>query len=273
MGVNYNMPMTGNSEVVFLDFSEDQEPRSERDQKIDFLVSYNRELARKVVTEAKNLADYFLAFRFDFLYGSSKGLTWMDELPTEEEFKSELTNKAFLERAHRVAEKVEVMKKDLDKAPDKVGYVKVVIRQIKDQDSPWGLRVLAKFPKEVLVPHTGFDPNAAQYNDGEQILYFEPNLACFKNAFDDARKDANKNSGDEHQVYYLKLTTPEEASKNIVHGANGVAEYQQGVDESGKKVKQSKDAYMIVSLLGRAAEEDYRVRVSDFWKKQESGVS
>ena len=258
--------MPDGNETMFLDFSNEEPTRSDRDLQIESLISQNRELAREMADKAVFLSDYILAFRFDFLYSNFKGLAWMDELPSPDDFRSEFSNEKFIERAKRTAEKISNMKQDLDKAPDRDGYAKLVIRQIRDQDSPWGLRVLAKFPDGTLVPHVGFDKNASDFNHGEQVVYYEPNLACFKNAYDDARKIANENVGDEHQVYYLKIVDVEEASNLIVHGPNGVAEYQ-GVDENGEKVKQSRDAYIMVSLLGRAAEEDYRIRVSDFWKR------
>ncbi len=261
------MAMTNGNEIMFLDFSDDEHTRSERDLQIESLIDQNRELAREMAGKSASLSDYVLAFRFDFLYSNFRGLAWMDELPSPDDFKSEFSNEKFIERARSVAEKISKMKQDLDNAPDKEGYAKMIIRQIKDKDSPWGLRVLAKFPAGTVVPHAGFDRKASEFNNGEQIVYYEPNLACFKNAYDDARKVANENVDDEHQVYYLKIVDVEEASSLIVHGSNGVAEYQLGIDDNGEKIKQNMDAYIMVSLLGRAAEEEYRIRVSDFWKK------
>jgi hypothetical protein len=130
---------------------------------------------------------------------------------------------------------IEEMKKRLDSAPDKEGFVKVTIKKIRSGDSVSGLRVMAVFPGGISIPHTGFDDIAARYNDGKQTVYYEPNAACFRNAFDDANKESLKNTDKEYKVYYLQVMDTEEAQRTIRPGLDGMAEYVLGKDEMGIK--------------------------------------
>jgi hypothetical protein len=262
-------------DIVISKFDFGEAPqRSEKDKKIDELVKGVREVASVKAEEAKRLTDYVAAFLLDYRYGSYDGLIWMFDDPDHpekvEDITSILTESAFIKEAEKTAKIIEEMKDVIDGAPEKEGYSKVTFRQMRSGDFVHGIRVLAEFPSEVLIPHGGFDKQANNTSGEKQFIYYEPSAACFKNPFDDARKLSLANEGPESRVYYLKLVDVNEASENIKHGPNGVAEYILGVDEEGNKIKQSMESYMLVSLLGRGFKEDCRLRVSDFWNREKS---
>lgn len=258
--------------VLHIEFSDDEvPPRNEKDVKVDELATEVRKKAKEIASGAEELSEYIKAFYLDYMYGSYEGLAWMFDQSAEGVSLDELVNDIEVGDGKREIERktsaIEEMRKILDDAPDKEGYVKVTIKKIRSGDFVSGLRVLAEFPEGVLVPHAGFDDSAARYNEGKQTVYYEPNAACFKNAFDDANKESLKNKDSEYKVYYLKVMDTEEAQRTIRPGLDGIAEYVLGKDEMGNKIKQSMDSYLWVALVHSGYKEDLHFRVSDFWKR------
>lgn len=268
--VFYNLSMSIDN-MIHIEFPDDEIPvRSQEDLKIDALVSEVRKKAREIAGGAKDLSEYVKAFYLDYKYGIYDALAWIFKQGDEvnlNDLVEDISNGDGKKEVGKKVSAIEEMKKVLDGAPEKEGFVKMTVKKIRRGDDVLGLRVLAEFPEEVFIPHTGFDDSAAGFMSGKQTVYYEPNAACFRNAFDDANKESLKNADSEYKVYYLQVMDTEEARRSIRPGIDGIAEYVLGKDEAGNKIKQRMDSFLWIALVHRGHQEDLHFKVSDFWKR------
>lgn len=256
--------------VDHLDFSSDNDdpPVDERTNAINELFREVKDKAKLIARNASSLSEYVRAFLLDYYYTNFAGLAWLYD-----ESKGQMKGDALVrdletgEKAveiDKLASAIRDMYDRLVREPDREGFVRVAVIKIRKGDNVSGLRVLAIFPGNVDILRAGFDEQGFSGDSEQQIVYYEPQTACWEHAADDARKLADENGG----VYYLPIQKSEEAQKNFKPDAYGKVEYVIGRDEKGERVKQDMPSYLWVSLVRRAYGENKHFVVSDYWNRK-----
>lgn len=247
------------------DFSTDDDaPIDERTSAINELFRQVKDRAKLMASKASNFGEYVNAFLLDYYYTNFTGLGWLYDAS-----KGEMSVDALVGDLEVGDKAIEIdqttaaiaeMQDRLEQEPEREGYVRVAVRKIRKGTDVTGLRTMAIFPSGIDIPRAGFDESAKSVDDKPQVVYYEPQKACWRHAVDDARKAADENGG----VYYLPIQNTQEAQNNLHADPNGNVEYVMGRDDDGERIKQSMDSYLWVALVRRAEDENKHFVVSDF---------
>ena len=251
------------------DFSDDKPtPLDGRASAIDELFRQVKDKAKLMANNSGNLGDYVKAFFLDYYYTNFSGLGWLYDATKGEMSVDalagdlEVGDKAI--EIEKTTAAIAEMKDRLEQEPEREGYVRVAVRKIRKGNDVTGLRAMAIFPSGVDIQRAGFDESVGRVNDKPQVVYYEPQKACWSHAVDDARKAADENGG----AYYLPLQNTQEAQNSLHADPKGNVEYVIDRGDDGERVKQSMDSYLWVALVRKADGENKHFVVSDFRENQ-----